>query len=213
MVPNPVFWTKYTATTSGSVVKIVPCEDCSTEYVYILERDASGVGTSVYMLNEEGAADHATSAAQDTLKSVLENDFDPVPCPACGHYQQYMFPKLLETKTLWGPALVLLVLLVGCLDTVIALYWTVTYLQRPSDQAFGRMVITWSILVFVCFIGLGLSLANQYRIRRFDPNLEDRQERITKGRSRAITRMEFETTLRGEHEPTAEDKGGHHSAM
>jgi hypothetical protein len=79
MVPIPVFWTKYTATMQGRALKVVPCENCSTEYVYILEREASGVGTSVYMLNNKGAAGHAQSAASDTLKEILENDFDPVP--------------------------------------------------------------------------------------------------------------------------------------
>jgi hypothetical protein len=198
MVPIPVFWTKYTATMRGSVLKVVLCENCSTEYVYVLEREGSGVGTSLYRLNNEGAAGHAASAAEDTLQSVLENDFDPVPCPACGHYQRYMFPKLLETKGLWGPAVTVVVLLVGCLDTVSALSWSVAYLQHPNDHAFWRMVVTWSILLLLCLIGLGLSLVKQSRIRRFDPNLEDQQARIAKGRARAITRAEFEKAQQGQ---------------
>src|SRR5437879_1698950 len=55
MIPVVVFWTKYTATLNGRVLKLVPCENCSTEYVYVLERDGTGVGTSVYALNDEGA--------------------------------------------------------------------------------------------------------------------------------------------------------------
>src|SRR5207248_7427585 len=95
MIPVPVFWMQYTATAQGRRLKFVPCENCSTEYVYVLERQAVGTGTSVYMLNSEGAASHAVAAAGDTLDSILENDFDPVPCPCCGHYQRHMFPKLL----------------------------------------------------------------------------------------------------------------------
>ena len=49
----PIFWTQYTATMQGRVLKVVPCENCSTEYVYIMEREASGFGTSMYMLNNE----------------------------------------------------------------------------------------------------------------------------------------------------------------
>jgi len=165
MIPIPVFWTKYTATLHGQVLKLVPCENCSTEYVYVLEREGSGVGTSVYMLNDDGAQGHARSAAEDTLQSYLENDFDPVPCPVCGHYQRYMFPKLLETKSLRGPAVMLVVLLIGCLDAVSALYWSVVYLQRPNDRAFERMVITWSILLIVGLVGLGLWLVKRARIR------------------------------------------------
>jgi hypothetical protein len=197
MIPIPVFWTKYTATLHGRVLKLVPCENCSTEYVYVLERAGSGVGTSVYMLNDEGAQGHAKSAAEDTLQSYLENDFDPVPCPACGHYQRYMFPKLLETKSLWGPVVMLVVLLIGCLDAVSELYRSVAYLQRPDDHAFGKMILTWSLLLLLGLIGFGLWFIKQVHIRRFDPNLEDQQARITKGRSRAITRAEFEKAQQG----------------
>ena len=31
MLPIPVFWTHYTATMSGQALKLVPCENCSTE--------------------------------------------------------------------------------------------------------------------------------------------------------------------------------------
>lgn len=80
MIPIPVFWTKYTATMQGRVLKVVPCENCSTEYVYILERKSSGVGTSVYMLNEEGAAGHAQSGADDPSRvRSLRKDRSRVP--------------------------------------------------------------------------------------------------------------------------------------
>jgi hypothetical protein len=109
-----------------------------------------------------------------------------------------MFPKLLETKSLWGPAIMLVVLLLGCLDVVSALYWSVAYLQHPNDQALGKMILMWSILLPLCLIGFGLWLVKKAHIRRFDPNLEDQQARITKGRSRAVTRAEFEKAQQGE---------------
>ncbi|HKI30480.1 MAG TPA: hypothetical protein VKA46_01215 [Gemmataceae bacterium] len=197
MIPIPVFWKQYTATVHGRVLKVVPCENCSTEYVYLIEREGSGVGTSMYGLNDEGAEGHAKSAAEDTLKSVLENDFDPVPCPACGHYQRYMFPKLLETKWLWIQAVMLVVIVFGCFSAVIALYCSVTYLERPNDHDFGKMVAAWSVLLLLCLIGLGLSNFNKFKIRHFDPNLEDQQARIAIGRSRAVTRAEFERMEKG----------------
>src|SRR5947209_6173851 len=122
MVPIVVFWTKYTATLNGRVLKLVPCENCSTEYVYVLEREGSGVGTSVYLSNPD-APDHAESAAEETLRAYLENDFDPVPCPVCGHYQRSMFPKLYETRSPWAPAARLVVLVLACLAAVGTLYW------------------------------------------------------------------------------------------
>lgn len=194
MIPIVVTWTKYTATLHGRVLKLVPCENCSTEYVYMLEREGSGVGTTVYSLDEPGAEKHAQSAAEETLQEYLENDFDAIPCPECGHYQRYMFPKLLETRSLWGPALTLALLFVGCLDGVSALYWSIVYLRRPSEHAFGRLVLTGSILLGVIVIGFVTSLLRRRAMRRFNPNLGDAQARIARGRTRAVTRAEFEKT-------------------
>jgi len=203
LIHIPLHWRHYTATTHGSVLKVVPCENCSTEYVYVIEREASGAGASFYGLNNEAAAAHAKSAAEDTLQCVLENDFDPVPCPACGHYQRYMFPKLLGTTGMWVQAVTLAVIFIGCLNAVTALYWSVEYLQRPDDYGFGNMVVAWSVLLLLCFIGFALSLVKQHKIRHFDPNLEDQDARIAIGRSRAVTRAEFEQFQRGDDESAA----------
>ncbi len=74
MIPVVVFWTKYTATLNGQFLKLVPCENCATEYVYVLEREGTGVGTSVYALNDDGARDHAvlTSDEEKILAWVRE---------------------------------------------------------------------------------------------------------------------------------------------
>jgi hypothetical protein len=198
VTPIPVFWTNYTATMHGQVLKLVPCENCPTEYVYVMEREGSGVGTSVYLLNEEGAQDHAVSAAEDTLREYLANDFDPVPCPVCGHYQRYMFPKLLGTRSLWSLAATAAVLVVGILSAVSAAYWGINYLERPNDRALWRLAAACSVLAVVGLIGAGLSAIQRARVRRFDPNTEDQQARIEKGRRRAVTRAEFEASQQRE---------------
>jgi hypothetical protein len=204
MIPIPMFWTQYTSKSRGRVVKSVPCENCSIEYVYLLEREASGAGTTMYMLNEEGAASDAISASEEALAAVLEHDYDPIPCPACGHYQRFMFPKLLETKGLGGVVLTLAVVMSSCLAAAGALYWSITYLQRPTEYALSRMIVSWSILLVLCLVGLGLSLLRKLKIRRFDPNREDQQERIAKGKSRAITRAEFDKALQKKRESEAD---------
>jgi hypothetical protein len=191
MVLIPVFWTKYTATMRGRVLKVVPCENCSTEYVYLMEREGSGVGTSMYMLNDQGAEGHSKAAATDTLRSVLENDFDPVPCPVCGHYQRYMFPKLLETKGLWRLALKVAGIMIGCIAALSALQGTIGYLQSPNDHSIKTLLAAWSVLLLLGVIGLGLWLVNKFKVRHFDPNVGDPAGRIALGRSRAVTRAEF----------------------
>ena len=198
MIPIPVVWTHYTATVRGRVLKLVPCENCSTEYVYALEREGEGAGTSLYLLNEEGAEQHAEDAAEDTLRQYLENDFDPVPCPACGHYQRHMFAKLYEPAA-WLQAARLAVLAAGCVAAIVALYCTLTYLQRPGDRALGRMAAAWVVLAVLGVLGLWLGAVERSRADRFDPNAEDRHARIERGRSRALTRAEFEAAQQREH--------------
>ncbi len=191
-IPIPVFWTKFTATRKGSLPKVVPCENCSTEYVYVLKREATGVGTSLYNVNQQGAADHAESAAEDTLKTILEKDFDPVPCPVCGHYQRYMFPKVLGNQGTWLQFLIIAVLLVGCLTAVFALYWSVAYLIRQTDYRLGNMLVSWAVLASLVLIGFGLSFLKKVNHRRFNPNLTDQQARIALGQARAVTRAAYE---------------------
>jgi hypothetical protein len=214
MIPIPVVWTKYTATLRGRVLKLVPCEDCSTEYVYVLEREGQGVGTSVYRTNDEGAQEHAATAAADTLREYLENDFDPVPCPACGHYQRYMVPKLYEATPSWLPAVRLLVVAAGSLCAVAALYSTLTYVQRPGSHALEQMAAAWAVLAALGLLGAGLGAVERSRARRFDPNAEDQQARIRRGRSRAVTRAEFEAAQqpeRGAGAPGHGAEAGPHS--
>lgn len=198
-IPIPVVWTQYTATASGRVLKLVPCEHCSTEYVYVLEREGEGTGNSVYLLNESGAQAHAVSAAEDTLRQYLENDFDPVPCPVCGHYQRYMFPKLYRGSPSIQLAQLVVVVL-GCVGIVGALYWTVTYVQQEGDRALARMVANWSLFAALGLIGVGLGALERARAHRFDPNLEDPQVRTLKARLRAVTRVEFEAAQQRERE-------------
>jgi hypothetical protein len=192
MIPVVVFWTKYTATVSGRVVKLVPCEYCATEYVYVLEREGTGVGTSVYALTDDTAQGHAASAAEDTLRQALENDFDPVPCPVCGHYQRYMFPKLMEDRSLWGPLAGFAALFVGALAAVAAMYWTLGYVKRPTDAVLWRMVAAWAGAGAAALVGVAVSAVRRAREQRFDPNTGDPQARISEGRRRAVTRAEFE---------------------
>ena len=196
MIPIRIVWKKYTANVRGRVLKLVPCENCSTEYVYFLEREGEGVGTSVYHLNDGAAEDHAASAAEDTLQEYLENDFDPVPCPVCGHYQLYMFPKLYDGGSAWIPITKLIAIVVVCLSAVCAAYWVIAYLQRPGDHALVPLAVTAALLVVFALVAFGLGVVERSQAQRFDPNTEDQRTRIEKGRSRAVTRTEFETRQR-----------------
>jgi hypothetical protein len=196
VIDIPVFWTEYTATAEGRVLKVVPCENCQAEYVYILRREGTGKGIALYGLIGGDEAD-AKSGAEDALKAYLENDFDPVPCPACGHYQPFMFPKMYVTTSPWTILVRFTLLLGGLLDAVGVLYWAIEYLTQPNDHALGRLALTTTLLLGFGLAGLGLVAWERATARRFDPNrLEDQEARIAKGRTRAVTRAEFEARER-----------------
>jgi hypothetical protein len=197
MIPIPVFWTEYTAKAEGRILKLVTCEKCTTEYVYVMQRESVGAGTSFYHLNDGGAANHATSAADETLSDVLKNDFDPIPCPSCGHYQRFMFPKLVGNTGLWVNIALVVVSFASCLAAVSAIHRSVVYVQRSKDDDFGKMIIGWSVFLVLGIAGIGLSVLNKINVRRFDPNVGDPQRRIAIGRSRAVTLSDFETGQQG----------------
>ena len=201
MIPIIVIWTNYTAVVDGRVAKLVPCENCQTEYVYTLEREACGSGTSLYYLDEGGAQERAGSNATEALREYLANDFDPIPCPTCGHYQRFMFPKLYSSKSGWSVAATVLLLAVGGVAAISALMGTIGYIDPPRNGDLLRLGLAWLVLVVCGLIGAGLSAAEQERVRRFDPNVGDPAARIAMGRSRAVTRAEFEAARRKE-EPT-----------
>ena len=98
--------------------------------------------------------------------------------------------RLLVPQGSWGDALL------ARLVAVSAAYWSMAYLQRPQESSWSKMVQTWSILSLVGVFAFALSISKQFKIRRFDPNLEDQEARIAKGRNRAVTRAEFEARKR-----------------
>lgn len=198
MIPIVVFLTEYTTTRERQVLKFVPCEHCATEYVYVMKREAVGSGTSVQFLNDEGAQQNALTGSEETLRSYLENDFDPVPCPVCGHYQRYMFPKLYPGSSAWISLTRLAMFAAVGLSLIGVLYWVVASVRQPGERAFVRLSVALALLTTFGLIVFALGAVERAQARRFDPNTEGQQARIAKGRSRAITRAEFEAIPRPE---------------
>jgi hypothetical protein len=190
----PIIWTEYTATVNGRLLKLVPCEDCGTEYVYVLERESTGSAICPYSVLGEDDQGRLVSSAEESVRQYLANDFDPVPCPVCGHYQRYMFPKLYEPRFLSSVVAPAAAFVVGGLAVVSAMFWGLTYLQRPDDRALWRLVATCAGLAVAGLGGFGLRALERARVRRFDPNVEDQMVRIARGRCRAVTRAEFEAS-------------------
>jgi hypothetical protein len=192
LIPIPVKVTTFTANTEGVRLKTVNCENCSTEFLYKMKREATGASSSFYGVNRQGAADRAASDAKALLHAYLKNDFDAVPCPACGHYQRYMFPKLVEEKSLWLQVLMLLGLLSASFSGVSVSYWGIMIALGERGKAVSNVITALSALAVACLVVFGLRFFQRLRIRRFNPNAGDPQARIALGRSLAIIKSDLE---------------------
>lgn len=193
----PIVWRSYRAEMTGSVLKTVHCANCSTDYIYQMERTAAGGGTSLYMLDNQGASGRASASAESNLQSALNRGFDAVPCPSCGWYQDYMIPKMRRMKWSWLAPVNVALGIVGAIVFFASLIMTANYFNRQDELLVG-VVIGWTLFALLWCIGIGLAVAKHFKFRRFDPNLEDQQARIAAGRIRAITTAEFEELQKSE---------------
>jgi hypothetical protein len=200
VIPIPIVWTEYTTVLRGRVMKLVCCEGCATEYVYELEREGQGAGKSLYMLDEAGAEERAKAGAEEALQSYLANDFDPIPCPACGHYQRFMFPKLYGGPAWWVSGGRLAALVLACVAAAGAVYGCASYFLFPGGRGLGTVCVSLAALALLGAIVAALTAVERSDARRFDPNTEDQHSRIEKGRCRAVTRAEFEAAQQRERE-------------
>jgi hypothetical protein len=175
----------YTVTLSGSVLKVLRCEQCGTEYGYQMTRSAQGGGTSLLFLDNQGAQDRAAQAASARLVAKLENSCDPVPCPQCGWYQAEMIPRVRRLRYRWLQ------------NTGIALFPISAFLVmaaaiiHAANERQARLpVFVWVFwgVVILGFLAAIALLILYYRLSaRYDPNREDVEHRKRAGLARALT--------------------------
>ncbi len=92
------YGTRYSRTAHGSKTKGVVCENCSTLYVYRLERSSTGSGSSLLWSDNAGAKSRADLQAIENLSMELTLGIDPVACPTCGWLQKPMRSLLKRRK-------------------------------------------------------------------------------------------------------------------
>jgi hypothetical protein len=193
----------YTATMRGRAVKVVNCEQCRAEYVYFMEREAIGQGTSVLFLDNEGASGRAASDAERSLNRMLAEDCDPVPCPACGWYQKPMVQLLRKQYRhwmLWTGGL----LLIGSFVAGIVLYLNLVNIHGSNPTVTS---VTVGILLFSIPVGLGLMILRRVLAANFDPNCEDLETRKQVAAEKGMLKIELERIL-AEEQRTAGNPGG-----
>ena len=184
----------YTATLRGRVLKSVTCEQCRAEYVYSMEREATGQGTSLLFLDNEGASGRASTDAEWELQRTLDQDCDPVPCPTCGRYQAPMVGQLRKQHLSWMFWAGGLTLIASLVDLLI-FYLNMVDIRGGNPTAKS---VTLGILLVAVPLGLGLIVLRRVLAARFDPNASDVNTRKQIASGRALLREELEKILEEE---------------
>jgi hypothetical protein len=179
----------FTTSMRGRASKHVSCENCSFEYVYIMEATASGEGTSLLFLDNTGARQRAAERAGAALHEHLAQGCEVVPCPPCGAVQQHMLPRARELHLRWMRKTGLIVFAVAGILSIPA---TVYALVDLMNTGFTALTIG-AVLVVVFLVGLGGALIIQRRrlCRRYDPNRLPIEDRKRLGQQLAVSKEDF----------------------
>lgn len=190
-----LIWRQYTATAGGAVVKPATCEECGTEYVYRVERMGEGQGTSLYMVDNQGAQRRANEAAEKALAKELEKAIEVVPCPKCGCVQEDMVKEARRRHLGWmgkpGWFLVFGAVAFGVVN------WASGAAKHKDPW------VAWPTFALFAAIGPVLLVVRAVLRAQHDPNTEDREARLEWGRSLALTRADYEKLQREEEAPDA----------
>lgn len=122
-VPIP-FGTRHTAVVEGSIDRLVVCEQCGIEYVFMVEGTAEAASTALLFSDESTARAVACQNAEQALVVQLRNAVEPVPCPSCGHYQAAMVTRMKSNHLNWMYQLGIFVWILVPVLLLVALFGT-----------------------------------------------------------------------------------------
>jgi len=184
------------ASGSKSAVKEVNCENCSEAYAYIhtVEATAEGGGT-ILGLGQKSAEKAALKRLDKKLQKSLKSPM-VVPCPKCGHCQKDMIPVAQNERLFWLKAIIVLAIFAGVITgglALIAFIMKLTHenanLHTSGIRRFMNSVL--QISIWTLPPGILLWFVRKRLIRQYDPNDEDVESRIVKGRELALSEAEY----------------------
>jgi hypothetical protein len=175
----------YTATVSARFPKIVHCQGCNLDYVYLIERTATGEGTSFLFLDNSGASQRAGKKAEAALRQKLENELDVVPCPQCGHLTPDMVAEAQRLRYRW-------LLITGLVFLPItAILFVITMAMDPFRNMPDTINRMWILTGISGLLMIGLPILSLFLRKRYNPNADDLDGRLALGQSRAISLAQF----------------------
>jgi hypothetical protein len=184
----------YQVTVTGRAPKLVTCEKCGHEYVYLLEASAAGHASSNVLFDPGGAHERAHEAAYGDLHHTLEYDCEAVPCASCGHVQEHMRPKARRRHRRWLKTLALLAFAFGGILTAPAMI--VSMYGRPSTV--GNLLWVAVGCLFAC--SAAMAFFRLYLLRDFDPNAQPVELRKQLGQALAVSKDEYVKMMQEDEE-------------
>jgi hypothetical protein len=179
----------YTTTVTGRIPKLVRCEQCGFEYVYLLEATAAGAGTSVLFLDNEGAYQRSLAQAQALMHQELVGGSDVIPCPSCGTVQAHMLPRARQDYRHWMyTAGVFAMAAAGILVLPAVVYTLIDSTTTGMSGVTAALIVGMATLFCV---GLGLIQLRVRMAAAYDPNAEPVETRRQKGQEYAISKDDF----------------------
>jgi len=194
VVPIP-YALQYKDKLRGQVPKLVPCEECGLEYVYLFQGSAEGTGTSALFLDNQGAQDRARAHAEAHLAVTLQQGVAVVPCPRCGRVQQNMVPLARSSRLVW---LLLVVLALSLAVAVFGMWAAVCSLTAANRQEQAEALTAWIVVGALAVVAAGLFFLRRALNQRYDPNSAPVEERQRLGQELAVTKEEFLKLAAGE---------------
>jgi hypothetical protein len=181
----------YDVTVTGRVPKLVRCESCGYEYVYLLEKSTRGHGSSLLFLDNEGAQNCAHETANVMLDSALAHGCAVVPCAKCGHVQAHMIPQAQWEHRRWMFTTGICALAIGGIVAAPAIVMSLI-----NDGGFGETfafvrTLFWITAAVLIACGLALAYARFLLAQRHDPHAMPAETRKAWGDSVSISKDDF----------------------
>ena len=155
------------------------------------------------MFLNPGGRDEAITNAHTGLANVLYQAIEPVPCPKCGHYQQYMIPVARKRHRRW---MNLAAIIFGVLSGIGFLAFVIYQTANHSPDAPEALMVLAACVAVV----IAIPITRRLIARRWDPNAGDVQARISLGLSLALTKDEYLQQLRDQEKAIEDAKGRRH---
>ena len=166
----------------SSEPRIVVCEKCEAEYVYILEVSGSGSQGAWLGFQNEGAKKKAEKKAQKDVREQLRTNAEAVPCPECAHYQDHMI-SVAKKQHAGILTLATIILVIG--GPILGFILLITKA--------GDMLWLWAGLAGIV-LGLFTGLGAYYQYSSFEPNEQPKKTRFAIADEKAMLRDDFEAT-------------------